>query len=34
MLVNMSLPVQIVPMNAGAGDIVTLGVLAATGVVC
>jgi len=26
--------VQIVPMNSSAGDIVTLGVLAATGVVC
>jgi malate dehydrogenase (oxaloacetate-decarboxylating)(NADP+) len=34
MLVNMARPVQIVPMTASAGDIVTLGVLAATGVVC
>jgi malate dehydrogenase (oxaloacetate-decarboxylating)(NADP+) len=34
MLVNMSKPVQIVPMNSSASDIVTLGVLASTGVVC
>jgi malate dehydrogenase (oxaloacetate-decarboxylating)(NADP+) len=34
MLVNMQKPVQIVPMNSSAGDIVTLGVLASTGVVC
>jgi malate dehydrogenase (oxaloacetate-decarboxylating)(NADP+) len=34
MLVNMSQPVQIVPMNSSASDIVTLGVLASTGVVC
>ncbi len=34
MLVNMAMPVQIVPMNASATDIVTLGVLASTGVVC
>jgi malate dehydrogenase (oxaloacetate-decarboxylating)(NADP+) len=34
MLVNMEKPVQIVPMSSSASDIVTLGVLASTGVVC
>mgnify|MGYP002777083594 CR=1 FL=1 len=34
MLVNMARPVQIVPMSSSASDIVTLGVLASTGVVC